>query len=442
MLPAAWLARVPSQPPDPRSRHARNHSRRVGQPGRVRGAPVTTDAAQPATGANPFEAAVTGSPHEVFGQLREAGPVHRSALPNGAPIWLVTRYAEARAAMSDPRLSCTAGAQIIDVTLLPPGIRAGIVEHMLNVDPPDHTRLRSLASAVFTPRRVAALRPRVQRITDDLLDRLDLRERAELIADLAYPLPIQVICELLGIPAEEQASFRLWSTAFMAGLGAPVFPVAEVTEFVGYLRALVDRKRAAPDDALLSAMIAVRDAGEALTDNELTSMIFLLIIAGHETTVNLIGNGVQLVLSDPALAERLRTDPAGLAPAVEEFLRFEPPVPITSMRVTTAPVELGGTTIPAGEIVMVSLLAANRDGAAFAEAGQFQPARSGGPHLAFGHGNHYCLGAPLARLEGQIAIGTLLRRFPALRLAIDPSEFAWRPGVFMRGLLELPVILR
>jgi cytochrome P450 len=404
--------------------------------------PITTDAAQPAVSANPFDTGVAGWPHEVFGQLREAGPVHRSALPNGAPIWLVTRYAEARAALSDPRLSCTAGVQLIDVAVLPPGYHAAIVGHMLNADPPDHTRLRSLVSAVFTPRRVAALGPRVQRITDDLLDRLDSRERAELIADLAYPLPIQVICELLGIPAEEQASFRAWSSAFMAGLGSPAFPVAEMTEFVEYLRALVDRKRAAPDDALLSAMIEVRDAGEALTDNELTSTIFLLIIAGHETTVNLIGSGIQLVLSDPALAERLRADPAALATAVEEFLRFEPPVPMTSMRIATAPVELGGTTIPAGGIVMVSLLAANRDGVAFPEAGQLQPARSGGPHLAFGHGNHYCLGAPLGRLEGQIAIGTLLRRFPALQLAIKPSEFAWRPGVFMRGLLELPVILR
>jgi cytochrome P450 len=214
-----------------------------------------------------------------------------------------------------------------------------------------------------------------------------------------------------------------------------------VAAFVAYLRDLIARKRAAPDGALLSALIAARDDDDRLSEDELTSTVFLLLVAGHETTVHLIGSGIYLLLTDPARADRLRAEPQDISAAVEEFLRYESPVAMPAPRVATEPVEIGDTVIATGEVVVVTLLSANRDAAAFADPDHFRPARGGDPHLAFGHGAHFCLGAPLARLEGRLAIEALLRRYPGMRLAVGPDEMRWGPGIFVHGLAELPVIL-
>jgi cytochrome P450 len=312
---------------------------------------------------------------------------------------------------------------------------------MLAVNPPDHTRLRRLVSGAFTARRVAALRPRIEQLTEQLLDEMSGADRVDLIDSFAFPLPIQVICELLGVPADDQRDFRAWSNAIVSGGTDPESLPPALVAIVGYIRDLIARKRQRPDDGLLSALIAVRDDNDRLTDDELISMVYLLLIAGHETTVNLIGNGALLLLAEPERWARLAAEPQLVPAAVEEFLRYEGPVQTSTFRTAVEPVELGGRTIPAGAMVLVSLLSANRDAERFAEPDAFDPHRSVAPNLAFGHGIHYCLGAPLARLEAQIAFAGLLRRFPATRLAVPVEEITWRPSLLLRGLSGLPVTL-
>jgi cytochrome P450 len=264
----------------------------------------------------------------------------------------------------------------------------------------------------------------------------------DLIAAFAYPLPITVICELLGVPPDRQADFRDWSTTIMAGaLAEPAVRVAAATALVGYVRQLLAAKRAAPADDLLSALVAVHEGGDRLSEDELTSMAFALLIGGHETTVNLIGNGVHALLTHPDQLALLRAEPARLPAAVEELLRFDGPVQVTMFRWTTAPVHVGATVIPAGALVVFGLLAANRDRSRIANPDVLDLTRADCPHLAFGHGIHYCLGAPLARLEGRIALGSLLARFPQLRLAVPATQLTWRPGLLLHGLTALPVIL-
>jgi cytochrome P450 len=388
-----------------------------------------------------FDAAFAASPHEPLAQLRHGGPAHRVTLPGGLDVVLVTRHAEVKEALSDGRLSGAAPAEAFDGGALAPDIRAAIFSHMLRTDPPDHTRLRRLITPAFNPRRVEALRPRIQLIADELLDRIEAEETTDLIARYAFPLPMGVICELLGVPSEDQDSFREWSGAFISGLGAAVFPAGLVTDFAKYVQELIAEKRRHPGDDLVSAMIQVRDGDDRLSEDELTSMVFLLIIAGHETTVNLIGNSVNILLRQPEFAAALRAAPDRMASFLEESLRFESPVPAASMRFATESFEFGGFQLNAGDIVLVSLTSANRDEKAFASPDTFQPGEGATGHLAFGYGVHYCIGAPLARMEAGIAIGSLLKRFPDLRLA-DNAEPVWRPGLYMRGLLNLPVHLR
>lgn len=383
-----------------------------------------------------------GSPHDALTPLREAGPIHRVKLPNGMPVWLITRYAEVREVLSDLRLSNQEQVDSLDRGALSPQVRAAMSTSMLRVDPPNHTRLRKLVAAAFAPRRIQALRPRVQQLTGELLDRLAVAGTvADLVAQYAFPLPIQVICELLGVPAGDRDNYRDWANAFTAGLGSAVFPVQEVNSFVEHLRGLVARKRVEPDDALLSALIAARDQTDRLSEDELTSAAFLLIIAGHETTTNLISNGIYLLLRDPDRAQRIRAHPRELDPAIEEFLRYESPVPVASLRIATQPLDLFGVEVAAEDMIMVSLLSANRDSSVFTEPTAFRMDRDPNPHLAFGHGIHFCIGAPLARLQAQIAIGQFLARFPRARLAITPDTERWRPGIITRGLTSLPVTL-
>ncbi|MEU8074393.1 cytochrome P450 [Catellatospora citrea] len=391
---------------------------------------------------HPFGPEATSAPHPVYAQLREEAPAHEIQLTPTFTAWLITRYDDARRALNDPRLSKNiAGTPIRTGGGWPDELRAAMDSHMLSNDPPAHTRLRRLVSSVFTARRIADLRPDVQRISDELLDGFAGRDEVDLIGEYAFPLPLQVICELLGVPMDDRDSFRQWSNTIIASAMAQGDALAAATSMNAYVRELVERKRAEPDAALLSALVSAADEGDRLTEDELTSLVFLLLLAGHETTVNLIGNGVYLLLSHPEQLARLRADRKLVSPAIEEFLRYESPVKTSTFRMATEPVEFDGVTVPAGAIVMVSLLSANHDPQVFADPERFDPARTDNQHLAFGHGIHYCLGAPLARLEGEIAFNGLLDRFPKLRATQPLDELIWRPGALLRGLDRLPVMV-
>ena len=385
--------------------------------------------------------AFQADPHPVYARWRRDTPVRRVRLPNGVTAWLVTRYDDARQALTDPRLSKARPVGQATESALPPPIGAAVSRHMLSADPPDHTRLRRLVSGAFTARRIEALRPRIEEITDDLLAAMAGQDQVDLIDAFAFPLPIQVICELLGVPAADRDSFRTWSNTIVAGSLARDRLPGAMQAMVAYIRDLIAERRAHPGDDLLSGLIGVRDDQDRLSEDELSSMVFLLLIAGHETTVNLIGNGTYLLLDKRERWDRLRADPALLPSAIEEFLRFEGPVETATFRVAVEDLELGGTTIRAGDPVLVALLAADRDEQRFPDADEVRLDRGQNPHLAFGHGIHYCLGAPLARLEAQVAFGGLLSRFPDLRLAVPVGSLTWRPGLLLRGLERLPVRL-
>jgi cytochrome P450 len=387
-------------------------------------------------------------PYGLYERLRAEGPVRPAVLPRGLRVWLVTRYAEARDVLANPKLHNdirTARAVVAGNRTVSGPTRTRmpdeLVRHMLNADPPDHTRLRLLVAKAFTGRMVERLRPRIEQITEALLTGLAGHTSADLVASFAVPLPITVICELLGVPEADRADHRRWSDAFVSASGGPAVNEA-ARAMTEYLTRLIDRKRASPAGDLLSELIEVRDRdGDRLDAAELVSMAALLLIAGHETTVNLIGNAVLALLRNPEQLAALRADPALLTGAVEEFLRYESPVGIATMRYTTEPVRVGGVTIPGNAVVLVSLGSANRDGAQFTGAERLDITRAPTRHLAFGHGVHFCTGAPLARLEARIAIGRLLTRFPNLTLAADPRSLRWKDSLFLHGLNELPVNL-
>ncbi|MEV0564308.1 cytochrome P450 [Dactylosporangium sp. NPDC050588] len=379
-------------------------------------------------------------PHPVYAAMREQAPVHRLQLPTGMEMWLVTRYADARSALGDPRLSKRVGATA-NAAALAREVSAPLTRHLLANDPPDHTRLRRLVAKAFTARRVEQLRGRIEELSAALIAGMAERERGDVIDDYAVQLPIQVICELLGIPQEDQTEFRRWTGVLVAGSVERSGVPEAAASFLAYLRTLIATKRAEPADDLLSALIATTDEGDRLDEDELTSMVFLLLIAGHETTVNLIGNGMWTLLTRPEEHRRLLADPALIPRAVEEFLRLESPVETATFRVAMEPVTYGGITIPAGAVVAISLLSADRDPDRFPDPATVDLDRPDNQHLAFGHGIHYCLGAPLARLEAQIAFRDLLAAFPAMRLAVHASELIWRPGVLIHGTTTLPVHL-
>ncbi|WP_156757382.1 cytochrome P450 family protein [Actinokineospora pegani] len=386
-------------------------------------------------------------PHLVHARLREVGPVRRALFPRGFHGWLVTRYDDAKVALADPTVSKDVRGfgelmQRHGTTGNPPQpYSEELTSHMLNTDPPDHTRLRKLVTRAFTGRVVAKLRGRVEAIADELLDAMAARESVDLLDDYAFPLPITVICELLGVPEMDRDDFRSWSTTLITnGRGTDVRAAADAMG--AYLAELVEAKRANPTDDLLSALVEAQEDGDRLSHPELIGMAFLLLIAGHETTVNLIGNGVLNLLRNPDQLAALRADPALMPAAVEEFLRHEGPINIATLRYTTAPLTLGDVRVPAGEFLFVSLASANRDPAHTPDPDRLDITRPQAPHLAFGHGIHYCVGAALARLEGATAIGRLLDRFPALALAAPPEELGWRESTLVRGLERLPVRLR
>ncbi|MFH8367699.1 cytochrome P450 [Streptomyces sp. NPDC018031] len=372
-------------------------------------------------------------PYPVLAQLRARGPVHRLRTADAGDVWVIVGHEEAKAALSDPRLRNDvrhSGGWEDD------GGHA-IGRNMLQVDPPHHTRLRRLVAGQFTARRIEALRPRVQGITDELLDAMLPQGRADLVECFALPLPMAVICELLGVPAPDRKAFSEWS----ADIVTPGNPdaAASAEAMTGYLTELIGAKRRTGGDDLLSALVRATDEdGDRLSLDETIGMAFLLLVAGHETTVNLISSGAFALLLQPGQLAALRADWTLLDGAIEEMLRHESPLGTSAFRYTAEAVEIAGTGIPAGKPVLVALVAANRDPRRFPDPDRFDIGRDARGHLAFSHGVHHCLGAPLARLEAAVALRSLLERCPGLRLAADPATLTWRSGL-MRGLHRLPV---
>jgi cytochrome P450 len=384
-----------------------------------------------------FDGAFWRDPYPVLAAMRADDPVREVVTPDG-PVWLVTRYDDVRAALADPRL-CKDWRYT-----LPPEERAAAprndVPMMITLDPPDHTRLRKLVTRSFTVRRITALRPRIAEIAAELLDELPPDRPFDLMAHYAFRLPVQVICELLGVPADDRDRFGAWSGAMIDQVSADEAAQAS-GQMYGYLAELVARKRAEPDGALLTALSQLADGedGDQLSENELVAMAMLLLIAGHETTTNLIGNAVLGLLTRPDQLARLRSEPELMSRAVEEFLRWDSPIWNAPFRVAAEDVELSGVTIPARSLVQLTLGAANRDDARFPDAADLRVDRDAAGHVAFGHGIHFCLGAPLARIEGEVALTALLDRFPRLELAADPADLGYRRSTLVRGLTALPV---
>jgi cytochrome P450 len=381
------------------------------------------------------------NPFPFLNALREQGPVVRVVLVNGLDAWLVTRYDDALAAITDPRLSSDVHDAADQRILEEPPAAEPFPRSMLMLNPPDHTRLRRLVSKAFTARRVAELRPRIQKITDQLLDAVTPTGRADLINDFALPLPVTVISELLGVPADDRDGFLEWTDVMLTRrFDRPDRErlAAAWRDMRTYLERLLADKRIHPDDDLLSALIAARDDDQRLDEEELVAMAFLLLIAGYITTVNLIGNGMVLLLTHPEQLRLLREDPQLMPGAIEEFLRYEGPVNPGMTRFPTEDIEIAGVRIPRGATVLLGLAVADRDPTRFREPDRFDVTRTDNPHLAFGHGLHYCLGAPLARLEGQVAVRALLQRLPDIALAVPPGELEWHL-VGLRGLKHLPV---
>ncbi|MFC7483644.1 cytochrome P450 [Luedemannella flava] len=348
--------------------------------------------------------------------------------------WVVTRYADVRAALADPRLSLdkansTGGYRGLR---LPPALDA----NLLNLDDPDHGRLRRLVAGAFSVRRVEALRPGIRATAGELVDAF--AGPVDLMAAYAVPLPLTVIGMLLGVPVGELADFRSWTNALIAPDPArPDLARAAVASLTAYLGMLIDRKRASPDDDLVSAMIAARDAdGDRLTEDELTSLAFVTIWAGYETTVHLLGNAVLTLLRHPDQLAAVRADPARLPAVVDEVVRHRGPLSYAIRRFPTTDVTIGGVRVPAGDTVLLCLAAAHRDPDRYGAPDLFDPARDDGGHVGFGHGPHYCLGAALARAEVEIALEVLVRRLPALTLAGEPT---WLPSFRAHGLRTLPV---
>jgi cytochrome P450 len=397
-----------------------------------------------ATQLEPFdEDSYYQDPAGFFARLRESRPVAPVRMPGYGRAWIVTRYADVRTVLTDPRLAK-------DVHRWPGGGRSrpceatGVCAHMLHADPPDHTRLRRLVQKVFAPRR-AALRPRAEEIAAGLLEEMAAKrgDVIDLLDRYARPLPVAVICELLGIPAADRA----WIAVTVAAYDERTEHQRVERKLAAYFTELIAAKRAEPGDDLVSALVVASDsaaadgAADALTGNELLSAVFLLVMAGFDTTVNLIASGTLALLTHPEEKTRLRQDPSLLPAAVEELLRFTNPVNHANDRFTTEDVPVGGVMIPAGEWVLPATSSANRDPARFPDPDRLDLGRDTSGHVAFGHGVHYCLGAPLARMEAEVALGALLARFPRITLAVPPSELRWRPVSLMNGLESLPVRL-
>ena len=406
---------------------------------------TTLERLQTGVAYNPLAKEYLEDPYDQYRKLQSRDPVHRSRLFGG---WILTRYADINEALTDSRF-------LADDSKLPDfekrrqqmATAAGIpndppTNSMLRLDPPDHTRLRSLVNKAFTPRAIEKLRPRVEEIVTELLDAVADKGTMDVIEDLAFPLPVMVICEMLGVPAEDRDLLKGWSDEIVLTLGAvpsndAVRRSYEAGEAMSsYIEAIAEERQREPRDDLLSALVAAEEEGDRLTMEEVYSTVLLILVAGHETTTNLIGNGLLALLQNPDQLQLLRDDPALAQSAVEELLRYDSPVQATS-RLVTEEVTLDGHTVEPFQQIVLLLGAANRDPAQFTDPDRLDITRDEGSSLSFSQGIHFCLGAPLARIEAQIALPAMLDRFPNLKLATERAE--WGDGIILRGLKTLPV---
>lgn len=408
-----------------------------------------------ATGSSPTIARVPAdfmqNPYEILETFRDQGPVHEVVFAHGAKVWLVTRYEEIRALVSDPRVSKD-GRRMNELFARHSGgpVEEGddsagvgfdddLATHMLNSDPPRHTRLRTLVSKAFTGQRVERLRPRVEQVADDLLDGFARPSPVDLVSEFAVRLPITIICDLFGIPDRDREDFRLWGTK-LVGAGQDPAEVADAsTRVVDYASALIESKRADPGDDMVSALVRVTDEGDRLTHGELVSMIFFLVVAGHITTIYSIGNAVYNLLTHPGELAKLRADRSLIPAAVDELMRYDPAAAVGTFRFTTDEIRVGDVVIPPDQILALSWSSANRDSSHFPDADRLDLHRHPLGSMAFGHGIHYCLGVPLAKMQIEVALTRLITRFPDLRLAVDPKQLRWENNALLRGLVALPV---
>lgn len=398
---------------------------------------MTVNIASPEHKANPFP---------FYARLRAEAPVHRVTLPDKQEAWLITRYDDVAQVLRDERFVKNRW-----LVLSPeqakrqpwmPGFVRPLMRNMLDLDEPDHARLRNLVSQAFTPRLVEQMRPRIQKLADELLQQAQKRPRLDLIRDYALPVPTTIIAEMLGVPVQDRHKFARWSKALIvagASSWGLVWAIPPVWFFLRYIRQQVRLRQTQPRADLLTALVQAREAGDHLNEEELVAMVVLLLVAGHETTVNLIGSGMLALLQHPEQMELLRQEPALIKSAVEELLRYTSPVETATERFAREDVAIAGVTIPRGSLVFAVLASANRDESQFADPDKLDLRREPNKHLSFGLGTHYCLGAALARLEGQIAISTLLRRTSAIQLAVAPDRLRWRRGLVLRGLEALPI---
>jgi cytochrome P450 len=388
---------------------------------------------------------VRANPQALYERMRAEDPIHRATGPvTGRGFWFFTRYDDCVAVLKDQRFGKDFRKHLTPEQLAdqPPQDDdfAAIDRTMLDLDPPDHTRLRALVHRAFTPRIIENLRPHIQQIADELLDAVESSGTREidLLNSFGFPLPIIVISELLGVPTGDRERFRDWTRAIMFG-GDVDTARTSVLEFTMYMHNLIEERGANPREDLITGLAASGDEGDVLSRQELLSMIFLLLVAGHETTVNLIGNGTLALLQHPDQMALLQDDPTLIRSAIEEMLRYNGPVETPTLRWAFEDVEMGGKVIPQGDIVMPALVAANRDPAHFPDPNRFDIRRTPNKHIAFGNGIHFCLGSPLARLEGEIAMNTLLRRLPRLELNTAVENLQWNETLLLHGMKALPV---
>jgi cytochrome P450 len=387
------------------------------------------------------------NPFPFYAQLRAEAPVFpvTVSMPTRQRAWLITRYSDVLDVLKDARFAKNPYNAMSPEQLKKrpwvPSMFKPLEQNMLDLDGPDHTRLRALVHKAFTQSLIEQMRDQIQLLTNELLDAAEPKGGMDLIADFALPLPLTMIGRILGVPAEDNHKFHRWTkTLVSAETNKYYFVVIPILiRFMGYLKKLIKERRAHPKDDLVTALVQAKDGSDQLSGDEVLAMIFLLLVAGHETTVNLIGSGSLALLEHPDQLEKLRSEPAVIKPAIEELLRFVCPVEMATERYAREDITIAGTTIPRGELVLAVIGSANRDANYFDNPDSLDITRENNKHLAFGQGVHYCLGAPLARLEGQIAISTLVRRMPNLRLSIAPDQLRWRGGIILRGLEALPV---
>lgn len=385
-----------------------------------------------------FTKEFTHNPYPVYEKLRQSDPILNLQFPDGRFGWLISDYEQAVEALKDGRFSK-------DVAKAMGQKQTSVFStNMLFSDPPDHKRLRGLVQKGFTPQRIADMRGHIQEIADNLLDAVSSKDTINLIDEYAFKLPIIVISEILGVPTEDQDKFRVWSNSIIGASNQEMNEqvVQHMNEFIAYLKDWFAKVREQPGDDMISQLVIAENQGERLSEQELFGVVTLMIIAGHETTVNLIGNGVLALLEHPEQRKLLQEQPELIHGAIEEMLRYNGPVEFSTSRWAAEAMDFHGVHMKKGDLVVIALNSANRDASQFENPDIFDITREKSQHLAFGKGIHLCLGAPLARLEGEIAINTLLRRYPHFELQRDIDELEWRPGMIVRGVKEIPISLR